>query len=49
MAVREAGAVAVDAEYRKKLKYFHLDATHYCIPIAVETLGGFGAQARTVF
>ena len=49
MAVREAGAVAVDAEYRKELKYSHLDATHCFIPVAVETLGAFGAQARTFF
>ena len=49
MAVREAGAVAVDAEYRKELKYSHLDATHCFIPIAVETLGAFGTQARTFF
>ena len=49
MAVREAGAVAVDAEYRKELKYSHLDATHCFIPIAVETLGVFGAQACTFF
>ena len=49
VAVREAGAVAVDAEYRKELKYSHLDATHCFIPIAVETLGAFGTHACTFF
>ena len=41
--------IAVDAEYRKELKYSHLDATHCFIPIAVETLGAFGTHARTFF
>ena len=41
----EAGAVADDAEYRKKLKYNHLDSTHAFIPVAVETVGAFGREA----
>ena len=47
LASSEAGAVADDAENRKKLKYSHLDPTHYFIPVAVETLGALGRDARS--
>ena len=42
---REAGAVAVDAEYRKSLKYSHLTPSHCFIPVAVETKGVVGKEA----
>ena len=45
-ATREAGAVAALAEERKKAKYQHLDASHYFVPITVETAGTFGPQTR---
>ena len=49
MAVRAAGAVAADAEYRKTLKYSHLSSSHCFVPVAVETLGVFGKEARRFF
>ena len=33
LAVREAGAVAADAEYKKTLKYMHLDSSHCLFPL----------------
>ena len=47
LAVREAGAVADDAEPRKRVKYTHLESTHYFIPVAIETLGAMGQEARS--
>ena len=35
-----------EAERRKKVKYTHLETSHCFIPIAVETLGVFGPEAR---
>ena len=49
VAVREAGAVAADAEYRKTQKYSHLSSSHCFVPVAVETLGVFGKEARRFF
>ena len=49
LAVREAGAVAADAEYKKSQKYLHLSYSHYFVPVAVETLGVFGKEARHFF
>ena len=46
MAVREAGAVANDAEYRKKQKYSHLDYSHYFVPVTIKTLGALGDEAH---
>ena len=46
IAAKRAGAVASDAEHRKQLKYSHLDGSHYFVPVAVETLGAFGKEAR---
>ena len=49
LAVREAGAVAADAEYKKTQKYTHLSSSHNFVPIAVETLGVFGKDAHSFF
>ena len=38
---------ADEAEKRKKTKYSHLEASHLFIPVAVETLGVFGPEARS--
>ena len=38
--------MAEEAERRKKVKYTHLETSHFFIPIAVETLGVFGPEAR---
>ena len=46
---REAGAVADDAEHRKRVKYSHLESTHYFIPVAIETLGAMVQKARSFF
>ena len=48
LAIREAGAVAADAEHRKQQKYAHLDGSFF-VPVAVEMLGVFGAEARALF
>ena len=34
-------------EQRKKAKYFHLDSSHFFVPMAVETLGVMGPEAVT--
>ena len=47
LASREAGAVAEEAERRKKAKYAHLEASHYFVPVAIETLGVYGPEARS--
>ena len=49
LAIREAGAVAADAEFKKRQKYAHLDSSHLFVPVAVETLGVFGVEARALF
>ncbi len=49
LAVREAGAVAADAEHRKTRKYSHLVSSHVFVPVAIETLGAFGGEARSFF
>ena len=46
LATREAGVVAEEAERRKKVKYSHLESSYCSIPVAVETLGVFGPEAR---
>ena len=38
--------MANDAEFKKRQKYAHL-SSHYFIPIAVETMGVFGKEARS--
>ena len=49
LATSEAGAVADEAERKKKLKYSSLLATHHFIPIAIETSGVFGPEATSFF
>ena len=49
IASTETGAVAAEAEWRKKQKYSHLNSSHHFIPVAVETLGVFGCEAHTFF
>jgi len=46
LATSEAGAVAEEAERKKRVKYAHLERSHCFIPVAVETLGVFGPAAR---
>ena len=47
LASREAGAVAEEAEKKKRTKYAHLEESHYFVPVAVETMGVFGPEARS--
>ena len=37
------------AEHHKRVKYTHLESTHYFIPVAIETLGAMGQEARSFF
>ena len=39
--------MAEEAERRKKTKYAHLGVNHFFIPVAIETLGVFGPEARS--
>ena len=48
-AVREARAVAVEAERRKRAKYQALTHTHIFTPVAVETSGACGPDALSLF
>ena len=45
LSSREAGAVAIQAEERKKQKYSCLSSTHLFTPIAIESSGVFGTEA----
>ena len=47
LASREAGAVAEEAEKKKRTKYAHLVESHYFGLVAVETMGVFGPEARS--
>ena len=49
MAVREPGAVAADAEYKKIQKYMHFTSSHFFVPVAVETLGVFRDRGASLF
>ena len=49
LATGGAGAVVDKAEERKKVKYAELATTHLFIPLAVETTGVFGSEARAFF
>ena len=49
LATREAGAVADEAERRKKQKYSSLMTSHHFVPITIETSGVFGSEAITFF
>ena len=44
-AVSGPGAVASEAEDRKRQKYASLSATYYFVPVAVETMGALGEDA----
>ena len=46
LATREAGAVATEMAPRKNMKYAHLNAIHLFVPIANETFGMMGPEAR---
>ena len=46
LATSEGGAVASDAERRKHLKHTHLDRSLLFIPVAIETLGVLGSEAK---
>jgi hypothetical protein len=43
-AVTGAGAVADEAERRKRLKYEAISRSHYFVPLAIETLGAVGEE-----
>ena len=45
VATRGAGAVAAQAEQRKRLKYAELEAIHHFVPVAIETSGVCGPEA----
>ena len=49
LAKRETGAIADEAEWRKKQKYSSLMTTHHFVPIAIEMSGVFGSEAITLF
>ena len=45
IASAEAGAVARKAEHQKQMKYFHLEVSHYFVPIIIEILDAMGHKA----
>ena len=45
LATSEAGAIAEQAEVRKRAKYADLQASHHFVPVAIETSGVFGQEA----
>ena len=47
LATREPGAVAAEAEQRKRQKYANLDGNHFFVPVAVETLGVIGPESES--
>ena len=49
LAMREAEAVANEAEKNKRAKYSHLEASHHFVPVAVKSLGVFGSEAQHFF
>ena len=46
LAVTDPGAVAARAENVKISKYAHLDSSYLFIPVAIETCGTFGPEAK---
>ena len=48
-AVTGSGAVATEAEMRKRNKYSTLSSTYYFIPVAIETMGALGEEADAFF
>ena len=47
LATSEAGAIADQAEERKKVKYTDLQLSHLFVLVAIETAGAFGQEALT--
>ena len=47
LVVKEAGAVADDAEFRKTQKYSNLTSSHYFVLLAVELLAVSGKEDRS--
>ena len=47
LATREIGLVAEEAENKKHTKYAQLEESHCFVPVAVETLGVSGSEARS--
>ena len=45
LATREAGAVAAQAEQRKRMKYAELKASHHFVPVVIETTDVCGPEA----
>ena len=45
-SVRAAGAVAAEAERRKRAKYANLNCNYLFMPVAVETLGVLGPDSH---
>ena len=43
LGYKGSGAVADEIE-KKKTKYAHLEASHYFVPVVVESLGVFGPE-----
>ena len=49
LAVREAEAVAEEAEKKKHSKYSQLSVSHNFVPIAVESMSTLGPEAQSLF
>ena len=49
LAIKKSGAVAANANFCKRQKYAHLENTNFFVSVAVETLGMFGVEARSLF
>ena len=49
LANRDVGAVADQAEKRKREKHSGLAVTHHFVPVTIETLGTFGKEAQAFF
>ena len=47
LVTREAGAVAAEAEQRKRQKYANLDGNHFVVPVAVKALGVIGPESES--
>ena len=45
LATREAGAIANQAEEKKRVKYAELLVSHHFVPVAIEMSGVFGQGA----
>ena len=49
LAAMEAGAVADQAERKKRVKYTELATSHHFIPVAIKTTGVFRLEALGFF